>query len=124
MLQTQSVQDLVANWRDKAETFREYGAEVQAQTLERCAAELEAGTRDQALQPLTLADAADLSGYSTDHLGRLIRDGRIPNAGRTGAPRIARRDLPLKSGHVASVTPIREVDRTQIVRSVIDEGVG
>jgi hypothetical protein len=55
---------------------------------------------------LRLADAAELlnlrqasaeSGYSPDHLGRLVRDGKIPNAGRPNAPRIRRTDLPRKA---------------------------
>ena len=31
---------------------------------------------------LTLQRAAAESGYSADHLGRLVREGKIPNAGR------------------------------------------
>jgi hypothetical protein len=35
-----------------------------------------------------LAEASAQSGYSQDHLARLIREGRLPNAGRPHAPRI------------------------------------
>ena len=45
---------------------------------------------------LTLAAAAQRSGYSPDHLARLIRTGAIPNAGRRGAPRIRLADLPTR----------------------------
>lgn len=43
---------------------------------------------------LTLDLAAQRSGYSKEHLARLVRNGVIPNAGRRGAPRIAVQDLP------------------------------
>ena len=48
------------------------------------------------LEVLTLRHASEESGYSVDHLARLIRESTIPNAGRPGAPRILRRDLPTK----------------------------
>ena len=58
--------------------------------LESCAAELEATLRERDETTLSLTEAARESGYSADHLGRLVRDGKIPNTGRPGAPRIAR----------------------------------
>ena len=121
---TKGILDLANEWRARAATLREYAAESQAVALERCAAQLEDGVRERQLAPLTLMEAAQLSGYSADHLGRLVREGEIPNAGRPGAPRLARRDLPTKPGAVATVSPIRELDRTQIVRSAINEGAG
>lgn len=45
-------------------------------------------------QSLTLVEAARISGYSTDHLGRLIRNGQLTNVGRKHAPRVLERDLP------------------------------
>jgi hypothetical protein len=48
-----------------------------------------------------LTDAANRSGYSRDHLARLVRQHRIPNSGRRGAPRVRLRDLPIRPG----VTP-------------------
>ncbi len=45
---------------------------------------------------LTLGAAATRSGYSIEHLARLVRDGTIPNVGRKYAPRIRVRDLPKK----------------------------
>ncbi len=45
---------------------------------------------------MTVAEAALESGLSEDHLRHGVADGKIPNAGRKGAPRIRRADLPLK----------------------------
>ena len=42
----------------------------------------------------TLSQAAAMCNLSVDHLGRLVREGKLPNAGRRGAPRIRGADLP------------------------------
>jgi hypothetical protein len=113
---------LLNEWRTIATVFREHEETPVALAYERCADALEKALRVSEETPLTLTEAAKLSGYSADHLGRLVRDGKIRNAGRPGAPRIARGDLPRKSGHIASVTRTREIDFKQIVRSAITEG--
>lgn len=114
--------DLVGQWNANASTLRQYGAESHAQVLESCAQELQETLHGSNDTLLTLAQAADHSGYSADHLGRLVREGKIPNAGRHGAPRILRRDLPVKAGWVAPPERNEQIDRTQIVRSAISSG--
>jgi len=47
---------------------------------------------------LTLAKAAAISGYSEDHLGRLVKVGTLANYGRKHAPLVRRSDLPRKPG--------------------------
>ena len=96
-----SVETLPVTWRTQAKALRRYGGET---------------------------PAARESGYSADHLGRLVRDGRIPNAGRPGAPRIARSHLPRKTQ--APATPLLvekhrrgEVSNAQIVQSIIERGI-
>ena len=91
------------------------------------AEQLLGGIKRQEETHLTLQEAADLSGYSADHLGRLVREGKIPNAGRPKAPRIARRDLPRKTGDILPVAeepPRYETSNARIVQSIIKEGVG
>lgn len=51
---------------------------------------------DAAGDALTLDGAAAASGYSADHLGRLVRAGRLRDVGRLWAPRILRGELPRK----------------------------
>jgi hypothetical protein len=53
-------------------------------------------------RPLPLAEAARMSGYSRDHLARLIRDGKLPNVGRKHAPRVLERDLPKRPSALAA----------------------
>ena len=121
-----SIKVLPDTWRTQARTLREYGGETPAVALESCAAQLEAALRRRDVTTLNLTEAARESGYSTDHLGRLVRDGKIPNAGRPGAPRIARRHLPRKTGaakpRLAARPSTREISTAQIVQSVIDRG--
>ena len=45
---------------------------------------------------LTLEEASARSGYSAEHLARLVRQGVIPNAGRKGAPRVRAADVPYR----------------------------
>lgn len=113
---------LAAYWRDEAATLRGYGAEAQATAIERCACDLEEKAGSEGQEVLTLAEAARASGYSADHLGRLVREGKIPNAGRPGSPRIARGDVPVKPGVMALDHAESDLSRKQIVRSAINEG--
>lgn len=110
---------LAPRWRERADELRAWGnAEGAARALERAADELEEELARRDEDVLTLPEAAEESGYSTDHLARLIRAGRIPNAGRHHAPRIRRADVPRKAGAlpIESRTPM---SREQIARSVI-----
>ncbi len=123
-----SVETLPATWRRQAKALRRYGGETPAVVLDRCAADLEDTLRERDETTLSLTQAARESGYSADHLGRLVREGKIPNAGRPGAPRIARRNLPRKTGagkpRLAAKPSLREVSTGQIVQSVIEKGIG
>ena len=120
--------DLPAEWRAQAEGLRQFGADAQAKAVDRCADHLEEVLRQEGDALLTLPEAAEESGYSSDHIGRLVREGKIPNAGRPGAPRIARRDLPLKATQADAAVPqhnrISDTSNAQIVQSIIEKGVG
>ena len=125
-----SVEGLPANWRQQAKALRRYGGDTPAAAIERCADDLEATLVERDETTLSLVDAARESGYSADHLGRLVRDGKIPNAGRPGAPRIARVHLPRKA--TAPIAPQlqlaekprrRDFSNVQIVQSIIEKGI-
>lgn len=88
------VEGLVQRWRKDAVLLRQYRNNQQAESLEDRAAELEALLHEEENALLSLAEAAGVTGYSTDHLGRLVRQGRLPNAGTKHRPRIRHGDLP------------------------------
>ncbi len=122
-----SVEGLPADWRGKAKALRRYGSETAALVLDLCAEDLETTIRDRDETTLSLVEAARESGYSREHLGRLVRDGKIPNAGRLNAPRIARIHLPRKATAPAVPlvrdAPRRELSNRQIVQSIIQRGM-
>lgn len=93
------LRELIKGWRSEAETLRRHSADTPATALENAADDLEARLREWRHESLAISEAAEESGYSEEHLRRKIRDGTIPNAGKEGAPRILRTDLPRKPGH-------------------------
>lgn len=66
---------------------------------------------------LSLTDAASRCGYSADHLGALVREGKLANHGRKNAPRVRLSELPRKPGALTT-TPMRANVRMQIAREV------
>ena len=88
--------DLVQRWREDADRLRQWGANSQADVLERAAGQLEAELRAADEQLLTLDEAAQASGYSADHIGRMLRKGALPNRGCKHRPRVRNGDLPRK----------------------------
>ena len=91
--------DLALNWREEAERLRALEAHGQAAAFEHAASELEAAMNTWSSELLTVREAAFESGYSEEHLRRLVRQGDLP-AERNGGPRshvrIRRADLPIK----------------------------
>ncbi|MBA2688875.1 MAG: hypothetical protein H0U64_12385 [Gemmatimonadaceae bacterium] len=111
------------NWRRKAEEWTRYSAQVEgAQVIADLLADLEAILRSEDEDKLTLAEAAEVSGYSRDHIGRCVRKGTIANVGRPRSPRVRRGDLPakplaLRDAPAEAIIPI--TSKGQIARSVV-----
>jgi len=86
--------------------------------------QLEAVLGREDSETLTLREAGEESGFSVGHLGRLVREGQIPNAGRPGSPRIRRIDLPRKASELTKVGPpsMLRSSKAAIVRSIADQG--
>lgn len=114
------VHTLTARWREDAQAFERCGHEHEARRLRARADEVDAAVQATSADVLTLADASALSGYSAAYLARLIRDGRLPNAGRPNAPRVRRADLPRKARCLTTEEPVCGLPptREQIARSI------
>ena len=88
--------ELRDKWTDLATTLRQFGPQGQGALCLQVLADLEEYWRGEDDARLTLAEAAATSGYSADHLRRLVRDNRL------SAQRVGRRlffrggDLPKK----------------------------
>ena len=91
-----AMKDLVARWRSEAETVERCGQEPTGKLIRRLSAEVEEALRDDQNETLTLAEAALESGYSVEHLRKMVAAETVPNAGERGRPRIRRIDIPLK----------------------------
>ena len=103
-------QEFVTRWRARRDELARFGAQVDgAKLCDEVLAEVEAllSSEDEAL--LGLQDAAVRSGYSSDHLRRLHRLGKLP-ARRDGRRLYFRAgDLPRKPT-VVDVRPLRAYD--------------
>ncbi len=113
--------DLPAAFKEIAALARECAADERAAAIwERAAEMAEQSLRQSGLERLTLQQAEQESGYSRDHLRRLIDEGTIPDASATdGSKAILRKDLPKKPGHgVAAVRPPVASSRVQAARAV------
>jgi hypothetical protein len=110
-------------WERRRAELAEVDASVNAaRLLDSVLADAEAVFGSEASESLTLRDAARESGYSRDHLARLVRSGAISNAGRPNAPRIRRANLPRKAGALqagGSTPQLVSADPEQIARSVV-----
>ena len=89
--------DLPGIWQQRAALLKEYGDPNSGRLWALAATELNQAFRVLGEETLSLVQAARESGYSADHLGALIRNGKLRNYGRKHAPRIRRADLPTKS---------------------------
>jgi hypothetical protein len=85
--------DLIREWRSQAAQYERDGMVPAARLLARVADELESIAGGETV---TLAEAARRTGYSADHLRRLVQAGHLRNIGRKHAPRFLARDLPIK----------------------------
>jgi len=116
-----TLEELRRTWVQRRDEWRRLGVQVDgAKLCEEILSDL-AGLDAAGEAALSLVEAADESGYSADHLGRLVRAGAIPNAGRVNAPKIRRRDLPKKAGAFpgAGLSTIVSADRRRIAASVL-----
>ena len=92
-----TLRKLANRWEQEAEFLDGYGATEAGAAARRHAQELTEAIRTAEDEELTIGEAARVSGYSARRLRDLVAAGTVPNAGRKGAPRIRRRDLPRRA---------------------------
>jgi hypothetical protein len=117
--------DLPDLWRREAGLYRRDGVDSLARMAERHAAELDAALRAGGDAVLSAREAARVSGYSADHLHRLVKAGRLTDYGRAHAPRYRRADLPSKPGRSlpekAQASNSGGATARQVLRAVANE---
>jgi len=108
---------LLLQWRERAAYLEQFGDPTSAKLWRLAAVELEHVLKAVGDETLSLTEAAAESGFTADHLGALVRQGKLPNAGVPNAPRIRRNDLPTKRSHGPGRPARRRVvDREHIRR--------
>ncbi len=121
-----TIANLQEFWRSELDRYRADGALVVADRLiARFLESLDQLETDTAQVALNLRQAAALCGYSAGYLGRLIRQGTLPNRGRPHAPRLYLSDLPHKASTLpspAARSNILPSSKSRIVRSLRKEG--
>jgi hypothetical protein len=122
-----TIETLATDWRSRAGKLREWAAaEEAAKAWEEAARELEAVLAAEEQELLNLQQASELSGYTPDHLGRLVREGKLPNSGRINAPRIRVGDLPRKSRQTSAEAVARHTSQAKefIARALLNAARG
>ena len=124
MTRRHSIAELVEVWRGEAQLMSHRGLTESAALVESLANDLEETLRGFESDLLNLRESAAHSGYSPGHLSRLVRNGKIPNRGRPGAPRIRRSDLPRKASELTKMGPTSTLrsSKAAIVRSIANQG--
>ena len=111
-------EDFVRRWRARRDELARLGAHVEgAKLCDEVLADFEAVTTSEDEALLSLPDATTRSGYSSDHLRRLHRLGKLP-ARRDGRRLFFRAgDLPKKPS-VVDARPVRAYDPISDARRV------
>jgi hypothetical protein len=97
MIVMDKLHPLTDKWRLEAALYERRGLTNFAAMARSFADELASYERERGLEKLTLTQAATETGFSKEHIGRLLETGRLPQAGEKFAPRVCRKDLPLKA---------------------------
>lgn len=90
-------QTLVEQWSREAALYESDGL-PHAKVLQRCARQLSECMSSAPLQTISVAEAARRSGYSEDHLYRLVKQGSLQNYGTSRHIKLMIAELPRKSG--------------------------
>jgi hypothetical protein len=75
---------LVALWRERAAFLQQFGDSNSARLWQLAAVELERALEALGEETLSLTEAARLSGFTADHLGSLVKQGKIPEQSSEG----------------------------------------
>jgi hypothetical protein len=118
-------EEFISKWRATAEGLARLRATVDGALLcDQVLSDFRSVMATEGEQLLTLREAAHYSGYSADHLGRLVREGRIPNLGKRGSPRLRVADLPMKPREAFDHSGPKAYDPTTDARSLVGRRKG
>jgi acetyl-CoA acetyltransferase len=106
-------------WLVRRDELRRLKASVDGAALcDELLSDLEAIVSGADETPITISKAAALSGFSADHIGRLVRDGKLKNVGRKHAPRVLASELPRRAAGQVAPARKRRYDPASDARSL------
>jgi hypothetical protein len=116
-----TAQELLATLNAARETFVKFGVTGVAPDVIFAQIELliRAFLNAREEEVLTLPEAARRSGYSAEHLGRLIREGKLPNAGVKNRPLVRAGDLPIRPGRAFAAAGAAAYDPATDARTLL-----
>lgn len=98
---TDAAAAILERWQSRKDQWSQLHVTVDGAALaDEVLRDLVAVAAGAAADSMSLTDASKLGGYSTRQLSRLVKSGRIPNAGTPSAPKIMRPLVPIKPGVV------------------------
>jgi predicted HTH domain antitoxin len=106
-----------------AELRDSFGDEARAKTLEWAAGEIERVMQLAEDEVVSLREASRLSGYSVEHLARLVREEKVPTSranGSHGRIVLRRGDVPIKP----AFRYIRDAELHDLASSLFEGGKG
>jgi len=123
--------DIRQAWAERREEWRRLGVYVNgAKLCDDFLADLDRMAREDTEELITLTEAARVTGFHPDSIGRAIRDGRVPNYGRPNAPRVRRLDVAKlgrrrkKTNPGLTTPPVVGIRAVQIARAVVTSSTG
>ena len=93
-----TLSELVERWSARRDEWTRLGIQLSgAAVADEILTDLAELVRQGRAESVLLADAAQLSGYSRDHLRKLVAAGKLEIVGTAGRIRLRRGDLPEKA---------------------------
>lgn len=102
---------LIDRWRDEAALYRRRGRIQDADHQESLVEELEVVLTRIYSANAPPAEAAERTGYSLVHVGRLMKDGTVRQVEGDGETRVLLCDLPVHPGKLLSLLGVRAPER-------------
>jgi hypothetical protein len=101
-----SESEMLNRWAHRRDELKRLHASVDGALLcEEFIVELQELIESRRSATLTLSEASELTGYSRDHLSRLMRQGLLTNVGKKNKPRLVAGELPKRVKPVAAQSP-------------------
>lgn len=82
---------------EEAQVDLSRGRETWGEACLACLKEIRVLLEENQRTPVTINEGAEISGFSADHLRRLIREGKLEDVSTNGTIRVRAGDLPRKS---------------------------